>query len=175
MRKQAWPETVRFSLLETPIGWLAVARGAKGLVGIETAPDRNHLNQRLKAVFPQVEEGDDPLLEGAVMQLQEFFNRKRTSFDLPLDFSGLSPFARKVLTALQDVGPGCVVSCGELAARAGHPGAARAVGRVMARNPFPVVIPCHRVVGAGGEMTGYSGGSGIPTKMWLLEFERNSA
>ena len=93
----------------------------------------------------------------------------------PSTWRELTPFARDVLAALQQVPAGATVSYGELAARAGHPGAARAVGRVMAGNPLPLVVPCHRVVGANGALTGYSGAAGVATKKWLLEFEKRIA
>jgi methylated-DNA-[protein]-cysteine S-methyltransferase len=89
--------------------------------------------------------------------------------ELPLDFSGVGAFARGVLAELAKVGYGQCLTYGELAARAGRPGAARAVGRVMAENPFPLVLPCHRVVGSGGKLTGF--GPGLPMKKMLLELE----
>ncbi|MEW5774330.1 MAG: methylated-DNA--[protein]-cysteine S-methyltransferase [Thermodesulfobacteriota bacterium] len=90
---------------------------------------------------------------------------------LPLDFSGLSPFARDVLTALRDGVPhGATVSYGNLARMAGHPGAARAVGRVMGSNPWPLLAPCHRVVGSDGSLVGF-GGCGLPMKKYLLQLE----
>lgn len=90
---------------------------------------------------------------------------------LPLDFSGLSPFARDVLTALRDHVPhGATVSYGNLARMAGHPGAARAAGRVMGANPWPLLVPCHRVVGADGSLVGF-GSCGLPMKRYLLDLE----
>lgn len=90
---------------------------------------------------------------------------------IQLDFSGLTPFSRQVLDTLWDkVGHGRTVSYGELARLSGRPGAARAVGRVMASNRWPLLIPCHRVVGSKGELTGFTG-SGVAMKQWLLERE----
>ncbi len=89
--------------------------------------------------------------------------------ELPLDFSRLSPFSRAALTALATVAAGTTVTYGELAAMAGSPGAARAAGRAMATNPFPLVLPCHRVVGKNGALTGF--GPGLPMKRWLLGLE----
>lgn len=89
--------------------------------------------------------------------------------ELPLRLDGLSPFARAVLDALARVPLGHIVSYGWLAARVGRPKAARAVGRVMAANPFPLVYPCHRVIGANGALTGF--GPGIDMKKYLLERE----
>jgi methylated-DNA-[protein]-cysteine S-methyltransferase len=90
---------------------------------------------------------------------------------LPLDFSRLSPFARDVLTSLRDGVPhGATVSYGNLARMAGHPGAARAVGRVMGANPWPLLVPCHRVIGSGGALVGF-GACGLPMKEYLLRLE----
>ncbi len=90
---------------------------------------------------------------------------------LPLDAARLTPFARDVLFALRDGVPhGAVVSYGNLARLAGHPGAARAVGRVMNHNPWPLLIPCHRVIGAGGDLVGF-GACGLPMKDYLLRLE----
>lgn len=88
---------------------------------------------------------------------------------LPLRFAGLSDFSRRVMDALAQVPPGQKVSYGWLAARVGNPKAARAVGRVMANNPFPLLVPCHRVVGAGGALTGF--GPGLEMKEYLLRRE----
>lgn len=105
-------------------------------------------------------------------QLQEYFRAERQVFSLTLDFGALPPFTRQVLLFLSEVPFGRTITYGELAACCGRPGAARAVGRAMAVNPLPIIVPCHRVVGAGGRLTGYSGGEGIATKILLLDFER---
>jgi methylated-DNA-[protein]-cysteine S-methyltransferase len=89
--------------------------------------------------------------------------------ELPLDFSRLSPFCRDALNALAGVAHGTVVTYAELAAMTGRPTAARAAGRAMATNPFPLVLPCHRVVGKKGALTGF--GPGLPMKRWLLILE----
>jgi len=91
--------------------------------------------------------------------------------DVPVDLSGQPPFARKVLQALRRVGPGRTVTYGELAARAGRPGAARAVGRIMGANPVPLLVPCHRCLGADGRLTGFSSPGGVFLKARLLHRE----
>lgn len=111
----------------------------------------------------------------ALLQLAEFFQGTRDEFDLALCTESLSAFAIKIHEALMKVPLGSVVSYGELASRAGSPGAARAVGGVMSSNPFPLVVPCHRVVNANGRVGQYSGAHGTSTKNWLLDFERNLA
>lgn len=102
-------------------------------------------------------------------QLAEYFRGGRTSFDVAVDPSSASDFDRKVWQSLQRVPAGQTVTYGELAKRSGHPGAARAVGGAMRRNPIPIVIPCHRVVGQDDSLTGF--GLGLWRKRWLLDHE----
>jgi methylated-DNA-[protein]-cysteine S-methyltransferase len=101
-------------------------------------------------------------------QLDEYFAGTRTTFDLPLAPSG-TPFQLRVWAALTRIPWGTTVTYGELAARAGHPGAARAVGAAVGRNPLSIVVPCHRVVGADGTLTGYAGGIDRKTTLLALE------
>src|SRR5213596_2729122 len=101
-------------------------------------------------------------------QLNEYFARTRTTFDLLLDPAG-SAFERRVWDALRAIPYGSTVSYGELARRLGDPRATRAVGAANGRNPIPIIVPCHRVVGARGELTGFGGG--LDCKRWLLEHE----
>ena len=114
----------------------------------------------------------EPGLRLATKQLELFFQGQLQLFDLQIDFSGYSQFAVSVLKMLQTVPFGTTVSYGELAAMAGHPGAARAIGRVVGANRTPILIPCHRVVGSQGDLVGYSATGGLITKRWLLDFEQ---
>lgn len=108
-------------------------------------------------------------LESAVHQ---YFRCGNFAWNLDeLDWQGVSSFNRDVLQACHGIPPGSVLTYGQLAAIAGHPKAARAVGRAMAGNRWPLIIPCHRVVGSGGSMTGYSGRGGVETKRNLLKLE----
>ncbi|HYA58279.1 MAG TPA: methylated-DNA--[protein]-cysteine S-methyltransferase [Thermoplasmata archaeon] len=102
-------------------------------------------------------------------QLQEYFRGQRNDFDLDVEPDSISTFDRKVWTVLRTVRAGHTTTYGELARKAGFRGAARAVGGAMARNPIPIVVPCHRVVGHGGSITGF--GLGLWRKRWLLEHE----
>jgi methylated-DNA-[protein]-cysteine S-methyltransferase len=111
-------------------------------------------------------------LDVARRQLDEYFAGARDTFDLPLALRG-TPFQVKVWHALCDIPYGETISYGELAHRVGAPGAARAVGLANGRNPVPVVVPCHRVIGANGTLTGYGGG--LDRKRWLLEHEAGRA
>ena len=112
---------------------------------------------------------DDPRFAPAVAQLREYFAGERRDFDLPLRPDGGSPFEQRVWQALLEIPYGETVSYGQIAARIGHPGKARAVGRANGRNPIAIVCPCHRVIGSDGALTGYAGG--IDRKRALLERE----
>lgn len=109
-----------------------------------------------------------PLLRRAFRQLDEYFAGKRRVFDLPLAPRG-TPFQLRVLDALAQVPFGALTTYGELARAVGSPGAARAVGMVMNRNPIAIILPCHRVIGTGGSLVGF--GAGLPLKRCLLALE----
>lgn len=104
--------------------------------------------------------------------LERFLAGEQVRLYLPVAWERLSPFARKVLLEVKKTGPGQVLSYGELGRRLSRPDSARAIGRVMARNPFPLVIPCHRVVGSDGSLTGYAGG--LELKKKLLDLEQSA-
>jgi methylated-DNA-[protein]-cysteine S-methyltransferase len=106
-----------------------------------------------------------------IRQLEEYFAARRTQFDLPLAFVG-TPFQRRVWAALREIPYGETMSYGQLAKRIDRPGAARAVGLANGRNRIGIIVPCHRVVGASGNLTGYGGG--LDRKQYLLEFERHA-
>jgi methylated-DNA-[protein]-cysteine S-methyltransferase len=145
--------------LETPVGSLTLVAGALGLRAVlfpgEAPPEG--------AVA-----GAHPLLASAERQLREYFAGERLTFEVPLDLVG-TPFQRRCWLALSSIPYGTTVSYGEQARRLGHPRAARAVGAANARNPISIVLPCHRVVGADGALTGYGGG--LDAKRMLLEHE----
>jgi methylated-DNA-[protein]-cysteine S-methyltransferase len=145
---------------ETPIGTIRVVVSDAGIRHIDLPGTSSHTDDAL-------EERDDEV----ALELDEYFANRRRRFTMPLDFAEASaPFRRRVLETLQDdVGFGETVTYGELAARAGRPGAARAVGSAMANNPLPVVVPCHRVVGAGGSLGGYGGGLDLKRALLALE------
>jgi methylated-DNA-[protein]-cysteine S-methyltransferase len=112
---------------------------------------------------------DDPRFDAVIAQLNEYFAGERTAFDLPLDPEGGSPFEQRVWAELLRIPYGETASYGEIAARIGHPGKARAVGRANGRNPIAIVCPCHRVIGSDGSLTGYGGG--LENKRTLLDLE----
>ena len=112
----------------------------------------------------------DDILRVARSQLEEYFDGERRAFQVPLNPVG-TPFRRSVWERLREVGWGEYTTYGELGMAVGKPTAGRAVGGAIGSNPIPLFIGCHRVLGSNGRVTGYSGGQGIPTKLWLLEHE----
>ena len=155
---------VRFDLVDSPVGELFVAATDRGLCRIGYTPDR--AEEEVARTF-----GRRLLrtpLDDIRRELDEYFAGRRRAFDLPVDLR-VAPFHESVLHELARVPYGETTTYGTLAARSGHPRAARAVGTVMNRNPIPIVLPCHRIVGANGSLTGYGGG--IPAKKLLLELE----
>ncbi len=129
----------------------------------------------IKRFYPGAKQSSPLLIQEGLKQLTEYFLGKRRVFTVPLASDLFSGFSLKVQQALIKVPYGSVVTYGELAARAGSPKAARAVGRVMSSNPFPLIVPCHRVVNADGGIGQYSAAHGSRTKAWLIDFERNLA
>jgi methylated-DNA-[protein]-cysteine S-methyltransferase len=145
--------------LESPIGPLTVVVNGDGAL--------THILFPHQRPVPDVTWDADRCAPAAA-QLREYFAGERTDFDLPLAPAG-SDFQRRVWDALRGIGHGEVVDYGGLGARIGRAGAARAVGRANATNPIPIVIPCHRVIGADGSLTGYAGG--LDAKLALLRLE----
>jgi methylated-DNA-[protein]-cysteine S-methyltransferase len=156
-----------FDLADTPIGTLLVATTDRGLCQISFDPDRG-LEELSEAAGRRVLRVPRRI-EAARRELDEYFEGRRTGFDLPLDVSRVPEFQRIVLHELALVPYGEVTTYGALAARVGKPRAARAVGGAMNRNPIPIVLPCHRVIGASGSLTGYGGG--LDRKQALLRLE----
>ena len=118
--------------------------------------------------WDDVPDGDAPVLAATRAQLAAYFAGASLAFDVPLAPEGTS-FQHLVWEALVRIPPATTMSYGELAAQIGRPHAARAVGTANARNPIAIIVPCHRVIGANGTLTGYGGG--LPTKRWLLDHE----
>lgn len=155
--------TCRELWMESPVGPIRLVAEWGALVGV-TLEDH--------AVEPEaVRDGrGEPVLEEARRQLAGFFAGTRTAFDLPLRPRG-TPFQLAVWRALAEIPYGETRSYRELAARLGHPSASRAVGAANGRNPIAIVVPCHRVIGASGALTGYA--AGLERKRWLLGHERS--
>jgi methylated-DNA-[protein]-cysteine S-methyltransferase len=158
---------VAYDVVESPIGPLLVAASERGLCRLSFDPEPEAEAERLARTFgPRVLRAP---LDGPRRELDEYFEGRRRAFDLSLDLHAVPEFHRLVLGELSRVPFGEVTTYGTLAARAGRPRAARAVGTVMNRNPIPIVLPCHRVVGSTGKLVGYGGG--LARKEFLLRLE----
>jgi methylated-DNA-[protein]-cysteine S-methyltransferase len=155
---------------DSPIGRLEILASDKGITEIRFAgaPKKARAG---KAPVKKPAPPADPILAACVLELDEYFAGQRTEFTVALDLEG-TPFQKKVWAKLLKVPCGWTTSYGELAKAVGRPGAARAVGGANHRNPVSIIVPCHRVVGSGGSLTGYGGG--LARKRWLLEHERGS-
>ncbi|HUL02217.1 MAG TPA: methylated-DNA--[protein]-cysteine S-methyltransferase [Gemmatimonadales bacterium] len=152
-----------FSCLSTPVGELTLTASDAALTGVYFPSSRQ---------VPRLHAGEQgaggEVLALARRQLEEYFAGSRTTFELPLALAG-TPFELRVWEMLQRIPYGTTTSYGELARRLDEPSASRAVGTANARNPIPIIVPCHRVIGANGDLTGYGGG--LDRKLWLLEHE----
>lgn len=154
---------MRHRVVPSPIGPLTLVVDADGrLCGVYTDGQRHRPDDALLGVR------DDTVAADAAAQLAEYFAGERTAFDLDLAPRGTA-FQRRVWQALLGIGWGQTSTYARLAAETGAPGASRAVGAAVGRNPLSVVVPCHRVVGSSGALTGYAGG--LERKRWLLEHE----
>jgi methylated-DNA-[protein]-cysteine S-methyltransferase len=154
---------------DTAMGPLLVGVTDRGLCRISFDPNpERELEQLARFYGPRVLRSTKPI-ERVHRELEEYLEGRRRDFDVELDLRGQPDFYVRVLAELARVGYGETTTYGALAARAGNPRAARAVGTVMNRNPVPIVLPCHRVVGANGSLTGYGGG--LHRKEQLLRLE----
>lgn len=157
---------------KSPLGQIILAATSQGLAGLWFEQQR-HLPAALapQATGPGLwpTEPDHPVLKQAMQQLTAYFAGQRTRFDLPLDLSGGTAFQQSVWQALLALPPGTTASYGQISRRIGRPTAVRAVGAAVGRNPVSIIVPCHRVVGADGALTGYA--SGLHRKTALLALE----
>ncbi len=158
------------SLNRTPVGDLRLVVSDLGLVAVEWAAAQPDLDRFLRRLARPVIEDQERVVPYA-KQVFEYLTAQRRDFTFAIDWSVLRPFQRTVLEAVFAVPYGETSTYAEIAARIGHPNAYRAVGRANATNPMPLVIPCHRLIGADGKLHGYGGGDGLLTKEWLLQLE----
>ena len=154
---------IRYQYMDSPVEPLLLAADDHGLHLIEFHTPR-HPMARLAAWA----EGSNPILEATRTQLEEYFSGSRKEFDLPLAPAG-TEFQKQVWHMLATIPYGQTISYAQLAQRVGKPTAMRAVGAANGRNPLPIVLPCHRVIGADGSLTGFGGG--LATKQFLLQLE----
>lgn len=167
-----------WTLFETAIGQCGVAWSEAGLTWVQLPElDRDATRARLLSKLTDAgamatSNSMPPWVKDAIMRIQEHLTGNAQDLSpIPLDLARVPPFTAKVLRAAQAVPAGQTATYGELAAIAGSPGAARAAGQAMATNPWPVVVPCHRVVAAGGGAGGFSAHGGVVTKEKLLQLE----
>ncbi len=158
-----------YARMDTPIGPLWIATTAVGvcMVGLGDGQPGCFF-ARLARYGPEPPREDTQALAAALAQLREYFLRIRREFDLPLDVRG-SEFQCAVWTEIARIPYGATTTYGEIARRVGHPKAARAVGGAVGANPLPIIVPCHRVLGARGALTGYRGGLEVKAALLRLE------
>jgi methylated-DNA-[protein]-cysteine S-methyltransferase len=166
---------VGFALFETAIGWCGIGWSEAGIVAVqlpESSPAlvRARLSRRMAGAS---EAPPPPMVHttiGAICDLLAGMNREIG--EVPLDLSNVGAFEREVYWIARAIPPGRTLTYGEIAARLKQPDAAREVGQALARNPFPIIVPCHRVVASGGKLGGFSARGGVMTKRRMLEIER---
>jgi methylated-DNA-[protein]-cysteine S-methyltransferase len=163
-----------FALFGTPIGSCAVAWSERGIVGLHL-PEASEADTRRRIArdFPDARDTPPPsrvrrAMDGIVALLH---GEAADLSAVTLDMDRLPPFHRRVYEVARAISPGRTLSYGEVARRAGAPGAARAVGQALGRNPFAIIVPCHRVLAAGGRIGGFSANGGTTTKIRLLSLE----
>jgi methylated-DNA-[protein]-cysteine S-methyltransferase len=165
-----------YGTLESPVGPLRIAVTDAGVCEIGFAINENEadfrkrLDERGFIPEPCLECDLGPeAIARVTRQLEEYFSGRRDEFDVPLDFAGVSPFTQSVLTATAAVPFGHLATYRDIAEQIGSPGATRAVGNALGRNPIPVIVPCHRIVRSDATIGGYTGGLGIKKRLLALE------
>ena len=154
----------------TPLGDLRLAASDFGLLAIEWAESQPELDMFLTRLKRPIQP-NDRVLTPYIKQLREYLNKKRRTFTIPIDWTIFTPFQREALQAVFRIPYGETRTYIDIAREINRPLAYRAVGAANAMNPMPLVIPCHRVIGADGKLHGYGSGDGLPTKEWLLRME----
>ena len=163
-----------FALFDTAIGRCGIAWSGQGIVGVqlpETSDRRTRA--RLLRRFPDMQEGQPPPeVERAIGGIVTLLEGQPSDLSaIALDMDGVPPFQRRVYEVARAIAPGATRSYGDIAGQLGEPGAARDVGEALGQNPFPIIVPCHRVLAAGGKLGGFSANGGMATKLRLLSIE----
>ncbi len=160
---------VAYDSIDTPVGTFVLAATERGLVALTFDRDADAFAEQLaRKLSPRIVHSPKRV-DDIRRELDEYFEGRRTNFDLPLDWSLVSGFNRKVLEATYRIPYGGVSTYSDMARSAGSPRAARAAGNALHNNPIPIVVPCHRVLHRDGGLGGYGGG--LPMKKWLLTLE----
>ncbi len=168
--------SVSFALFDTELGTGAIAWSEHGVIGIQLPePDAVRLRARMRHHFPQASQSTSPPpdIRDAIEAIAALLRGEQRDFtDVTLDMHAVPPFDRQVYAVARTIPPGETLSYGQIAMRLGDVHLARDVGQALARNPFPIVVPCHRVLAAGGKLGGFSARGGVATKQRLLAIER---
>jgi methylated-DNA-[protein]-cysteine S-methyltransferase len=166
------PADVHYALVDSPVGTLVAAATPRGLATLSYEDFHGGVDAVLDSLAaklsPRMLEAPGKL-DDVRRELDEYFEGRRRDFDLPIDWSLATEFTRRILQATAAIPFGQTSTYGKVAARAGNPKASRAAGRALGSNPIPIVVPCHRVVGTNGQLTGYTGG--LHRKVALLQIE----
>ena len=163
-----------FALFDTALGACGLAWGERGLAGVMLPEiDGGRLRERLTRRHPGAAEAPPPApIARAIEAITALLaGEPRDLKEIALELDRVGAFEQRVYGVAREIPPGLTLTYGEVAARVGEPGAAQAVGRAMGRNPWPIVVPCHRVVGAGGRAGGFSAPGGARTKLRMLQIE----
>ena len=168
------PPLLFFTVFDTPVGGCALVWGERGLVGVllpEASDAATRLRVRRRYAGAQ-EAAPSPELQQVIARIRALLNGARDDLaDIALDLTEIPPFHRRVYEVARAIRPGNTRSYGEIATELGEPHAARAVGQALGANPFPIIVPCHRVLAAGAKAGGFSAPGGTRTKLRLLEIE----
>jgi methylated-DNA-[protein]-cysteine S-methyltransferase len=163
-----------YAMFDTALGRCAIAWGPRGIAGVELpGRDDRATRRRIARALPGATEAAPPAdVARAIEEIVALFEGERRDLAaVVLDMEDVPEFDRRVYEVARTVPPGATITYGDIAARVGEPGAAQAVGRALGSNPFPIVVPCHRVVAADGSLRGFSAYGGIETKRRMLAIE----
>jgi len=174
MRETAVMSATAFALFETPVGRCGIAWNARGVVGVQLPErDAGATRSRLLRRYPNASEVPlPPAIQDVVTDITALLGgAARDLSTVALDLDGVPPFHQRVYAVARTIPPGATLSYGEVAERIGDREAAREVGEALGQNPFPLIVPCHRVIAAGGKTGGFSAAGGVVTKLRLLDIE----
>lgn len=164
--KDKWP--IRFAEYPSPLGLVLIAGGARGITDVTLSGGRVAFLSRIEDKYGRRPQEDRASFKEAFAELDIYFSKRPIEFTLPLDVSGTA-FEMKVWRAIRGIPWGSTLSYKEIAGRIGNPGAARAAGGACGKNPVPLIIPCHRVLGSNGSLGGYTGGIDIKKRLLAIE------
>jgi methylated-DNA-[protein]-cysteine S-methyltransferase len=163
-----------FTLFETSIGWCGMAWSELGIVGLQLPEANDEITRsRMRRQYPEaVEQSPSQDVDSAICDIRRLLKGEPSDLSiLALDMTGVPDFDRRVYEITRTIPPGETVTYGEIAARLGDTALSRAVGQALGRNPFVLIVPCHRVLAVGGRPGGFSAAGGVATKRRLLEIE----